>query len=206
MGLLDSSRPSYRRALRPRPRPQALDLAGHRNRGLRLARIRRPSSRGRASPVHHPLRRAQAHLWYRVVCYTAAWIDLLVPFTINLIGLIVAFFTGRWVINDLYVRLYYVLAAAIPTGHHSRLHPSRAPAPPAMKARKKAGFTWLSGLLSPRSLPAGPCGGWENILSFLPPASATFASRLFSSSLARSFALALLGKLPAPSGITSLKA
>lgn len=53
------------------------------------------------------------NLWYRVVCYTTAWIDLLVPFTINLIGFVTYFFTGRWVINALYVRLYYVLAAAI---------------------------------------------------------------------------------------------
>ncbi len=53
------------------------------------------------------------NLWYRVVCYTAAWIDLLVPFTINLAGLLINFFTGKWIINNLYVKLYYVLAAAI---------------------------------------------------------------------------------------------
>jgi hypothetical protein len=52
-------------------------------------------------------------LWYRVVCYTTAWIDLLVPFTINLIGLLANFITGLWVINALYVKLYYVLAAII---------------------------------------------------------------------------------------------
>jgi hypothetical protein len=53
------------------------------------------------------------NLWYRVICYTTAWIDLLVPFTINLLGLAINFFTGKWVINDLYVKLYYILAAAI---------------------------------------------------------------------------------------------
>ncbi len=53
------------------------------------------------------------NLWYRVVCYTTAWIALLVPFTINLIGLVTNFFTGRWVINALYVKVYYVLAAAV---------------------------------------------------------------------------------------------
>ena len=53
------------------------------------------------------------NLWYRVICYTTAWIDLVVPFTINLIGFVVNFFTGRWVINNLYVRLYYVLAALV---------------------------------------------------------------------------------------------
>ena len=53
------------------------------------------------------------NLWYRVVCYTTAWIDLLVPFSINLIGLAINLFTGRWVINDLYARLYYPLAAVV---------------------------------------------------------------------------------------------
>jgi hypothetical protein len=53
------------------------------------------------------------NLWYRVICYTAAWIDLLVPFTINLAGLVINFFTGQWIIGELYVKLYYVLAAAM---------------------------------------------------------------------------------------------
>lgn len=53
------------------------------------------------------------NLWYRVTCYTAAWIDLLVPFTINLIGLVANFLTGRWVIPALYVKLYYLLAAVV---------------------------------------------------------------------------------------------
>ena len=53
------------------------------------------------------------NLWYRVICYTTAWIDLMVPFTINLVGLVINFFTGRWVIDELFVKLYYVLAAAI---------------------------------------------------------------------------------------------
>jgi len=53
------------------------------------------------------------NLGYRVVCYTAAWIDLLVPFTINLLGLVINFFTGQWLINSLYSKLYYVLAAAV---------------------------------------------------------------------------------------------
>lgn len=53
------------------------------------------------------------NLWYRVICYTAAWIDLLVPFLINLAGLVINSLTGRWIIGELYVRLYYILAAAI---------------------------------------------------------------------------------------------
>lgn len=53
------------------------------------------------------------NLWYRVICYSAAWIDLLVPFMINLAGLVANFFTGHWIIGALYVKFYYVLAAAI---------------------------------------------------------------------------------------------
>lgn len=53
------------------------------------------------------------NLWYRVICYTTAWIDLLVPFTINLLGLLINLFTGRWMISALYVEIYYALAAVI---------------------------------------------------------------------------------------------
>jgi hypothetical protein len=54
----------------------------------------------------------QPNLPYRVVCYTAAWIDILVPFTLNLIGLVTALFTGTWILEQLYARLYYPLALA----------------------------------------------------------------------------------------------
>lgn len=55
----------------------------------------------------------QANLPYRVVCYTAAWIDLLVPWALNALGLVVAVVAGRWMIADLYRWLYYPLALAI---------------------------------------------------------------------------------------------
>jgi hypothetical protein len=55
----------------------------------------------------------QPNLPYRVVCYTAAWIDLLVPFALNLLGLILAVIVGRWFLADLYAYLYYPLALAI---------------------------------------------------------------------------------------------
>ncbi len=58
----------------------------------------------------------QPNLPYRVVCYTAAWIDILVPFALNLIGLAIAGVTGRWIIGDLYARLYYPLALAVAAG------------------------------------------------------------------------------------------
>lgn len=55
----------------------------------------------------------QPNLGYRVVCYTAAWIVLLVPFTLNLVGMVLAVFTGAWKIDQLYLWLYYPLAALV---------------------------------------------------------------------------------------------
>lgn len=55
----------------------------------------------------------QRNLPYRIVCYTAAWIDLIVPFALNLIGLVLCAITGRWLLADLYLYLYYPLALAI---------------------------------------------------------------------------------------------
>lgn len=55
----------------------------------------------------------EPNLPYRVVCYTAAWADLLVPFTLNLAGLIIAVATGRWMMAEMYRWLYYPLAAAV---------------------------------------------------------------------------------------------
>jgi hypothetical protein len=55
----------------------------------------------------------QPNLPFRVVCYTAAWIDLLVPFALNAIGLVLAVTTGQWRLGELYPWLYFPLAAAI---------------------------------------------------------------------------------------------
>jgi len=55
----------------------------------------------------------QPNLPYRIVCYTAAWIDLLVPFVLNFVGLVLASAAGRWLLADLYRYLYYPLALAI---------------------------------------------------------------------------------------------
>ena len=55
----------------------------------------------------------QPNLGYRVVCYTAAWIDLLVPYTLNFLGMLIAESTGRWMVPTLYRWLYYPLAGAI---------------------------------------------------------------------------------------------
>ena len=55
----------------------------------------------------------QPNLPYRVVCYTSAWIDLLVPYTLNLVGLMVAAVNGRWMLHELYRWGYYPLALAV---------------------------------------------------------------------------------------------
>lgn len=55
----------------------------------------------------------QRNVWYRVVCYTAAWIDLLVPYALNLLGLLIAVSSGRWMMAELYAWLYWPLALAI---------------------------------------------------------------------------------------------
>lgn len=53
------------------------------------------------------------NLPYRVVCYTVAWIDILAPFTLNLIGLLLAAATGVWRLQDLYAKFYYPMALAV---------------------------------------------------------------------------------------------
>lgn len=53
------------------------------------------------------------NLPYRVVCYTACWIDLLAPYALNLIGLLVAAVTGRWRLAWDYAHMYWPLAGLI---------------------------------------------------------------------------------------------
>ena len=53
------------------------------------------------------------NLPYRMVCYTACWIDLLAPYALNLIGLLVAAVTGRWRLSWDYAHLYWPLAGLI---------------------------------------------------------------------------------------------
>jgi hypothetical protein len=55
----------------------------------------------------------QPNLPYRFVCYTAAWIDILVPHALNLAGMLFAAVTGRWILAELYGWLYYPMAVAV---------------------------------------------------------------------------------------------
>jgi hypothetical protein len=65
----------------------------------------------------------QPNLPYRVVCYTAAWIDILVPYALNLAGLIVASVTGTWMLKQMYMYGYYPLALAVVLGTALNLTP-----------------------------------------------------------------------------------
>jgi hypothetical protein len=55
----------------------------------------------------------EPNLGYRVVCYTAAWIDLLVPFALNAMGIVYASVSGKWLLPQLYDWLYYPLALCV---------------------------------------------------------------------------------------------
>ena len=47
--------------------------------------------------------------WYRRVCYTFAWSDVIAFATLNLAGLVIAVFTGGWYLKQLYQYAYFPL-------------------------------------------------------------------------------------------------
>lgn len=53
------------------------------------------------------------NLGYRIACYTAAWIAIVAPWLLNLIGLIIAASTGRWIIQQLYAWPYDLIALLV---------------------------------------------------------------------------------------------
>ncbi|MGH9412785.1 MAG: hypothetical protein ACRD0Y_03505 [Terriglobales bacterium] len=53
------------------------------------------------------------NLGYRIACYTAAWIAIVVPWLLNLTGLIIAAASGRWMLQQLYGWPYDAIAVAI---------------------------------------------------------------------------------------------
>ena len=57
----------------------------------------------------------QPNVPYRVVCYTAAWIGIIVPYALNMIGIAFAAVTGHWILAELYACLYYPMALAVAT-------------------------------------------------------------------------------------------
>jgi len=89
--------------------------------GWRALKGRLPGVEPRPYITHYGL--DQPNLPYRVVCYTAAWIDICIPFALNFIGLVLASLTGKWIIGELYAKLYYPLALAIAAGTFLNLTP-----------------------------------------------------------------------------------
>ena len=77
----------------------------------RGARGRLPGCEPRPYITHYGL--DWPNLGYRVVCYSAAWIAMLAPWSLNLAGLAFAALTGRWVIAALYGWPYDLVAAAV---------------------------------------------------------------------------------------------
>lgn len=53
------------------------------------------------------------NLGYRVACYTAAWIAIVAPWTLNLIGLLYAAASGRWLVEQLYGWPYDLIALLV---------------------------------------------------------------------------------------------
>ncbi len=79
--------------------------------GVRGLKGRLPGVEGRPYVTHFG--EDKPNLGYRVVCYTAAWIDLLVPYTINAVGLGIAAASGRWLLPELWGWLYLPLALLV---------------------------------------------------------------------------------------------
>jgi hypothetical protein len=50
---------------------------------------------------------------YRKVCYTFAWNAILTFTLLNLAGLVIAAFTGKWVMKQLYLQAYFPLCATV---------------------------------------------------------------------------------------------
>lgn len=88
-------------------------VAGGGDGRLRVEGLARAAAGRGAQAVYHLLLVDQPNLPYRVVCYTAAWIGLLVPFALNGIGLVIASTTGVWMLGQLFAWLYYPLALAV---------------------------------------------------------------------------------------------
>ena len=77
----------------------------------RGARGRLPGAEPRPYITHYGL--DWPNLGYRVVCYTAGWIAMLAPWTLNFAGCLYAVATGRWVVARLYGWPYDLIAAGV---------------------------------------------------------------------------------------------
>ncbi len=137
----------------------------------------------------------QPNLAYRVVCYTAAWIDICVPFMLNLIGLVIATVTGRWIIGDLYAKLYYPLALAVVAATAMNLTP-RARRSTIGEGAEKAWFYVGIWTVVPAQVAAW--GAWRlgGRLGLLPLALNRFRLAVFLAVTAAFCFAGLVGRLP----------
>jgi len=77
----------------------------------RGAKGRLPGAEPRPYITHYGLE--WPNLPYRVICYTAGWIAIVTPWTLNLLGMIYAAATGRWIIQSLYGAPYDLITLAV---------------------------------------------------------------------------------------------
>jgi hypothetical protein len=135
------------------------------------------------------------NLPYRVVCYTTAWIAILVPYTLNLMGLIFAAITGRWQLADLYARFYYPLALAVILGTILDWTP-RAKRSTKNEGAEKAWF--YAGIWTVVPAQVAAWGAWRlgGKLGLAPLALGRFRLAAFLIVSAFFLAFSLKGKLP----------
>jgi hypothetical protein len=135
------------------------------------------------------------NLPYRVICYTAAWIDILVPYMLNLIGIVIAAISGRWMLADLYAKLYYPLGALVVFGTALNWTP-RARRSTINEGAEKAWFYVGIWTVVPAQVAAW--GAWRlgGGLGWPPLALGLFRFIVFAVMTAIFLLLCLKGKLP----------
>ncbi|MGH9796303.1 MAG: hypothetical protein ACRD5G_16165 [Candidatus Acidiferrales bacterium] len=137
----------------------------------------------------------QPNLWYRVVCYTAAWIALLAPFALNAIGLIIASFTGDWILDRLYGWLYYPIALAVATATALDFTP-RAKHSTRYEGAERAWFYVAIWTVVPTQLAAWAAWRLAGALGFAGIGLAQARFSVFLACAALFFVLGLRGILP----------
>jgi hypothetical protein len=138
---------------------------------------------------------SRPNLPYRTVCYTAAWVDLLVPAALNALGLAVAAATGRWALAEQFAWLYYPHAGLVARATPFDLTP-RARRTTLQEGAERAWFYVAIWAIVPAQLVAW--GAWRLFaaagLGPLALARARFAA--FAVVTAAFLALGLAGRLP----------
>lgn len=159
-------------------------------RGLRG---RLPGVEQRPYITHYGL--AQPNLQYRRVCYTAAWIDLLVPAMLNALGLLAAAISGRWMLEQLFAWYYYPFALGIVGATLLNVTP-RARRTTLQEGAERAWFYVAIWTIVPAQVVAW--GAWRLAYAFgvEPLALARFRFLVFALVTSAFLTFGLLGRLP----------